>query len=332
MTAAGTRVIIGGLGGGGDVALALILARAMGLRDEDIVVVSFFNCSAAQGGLRRLAVKGSLIRIPPGSFPDRRVFEDKLHLVAPGLRGRIYGVCTMDPWSKMLQGLLHIIEEHRPSCMLHADNGGDGIVLGYEERLGTYKTDTVAKALLAEAAEQQGVKSITAIGCLGCEGGGTELDEAWLAANLHYNARHGALIGVTEPPLTAAREAEQLLKHAESGMLPYYLAALKGHRKARINMAYLHGEYPVKPWHRLIFLLDTQRHCSLSPLCKTAKGRGATPLRHYEKHRPTPPRELKEALNQAKRHGPQTLIERIAKKKLTPQALRHICTKQKRSK
>jgi len=296
----------------------------MGLRDEDIVVASFFNCSVTKGRLRGLAVEGSLIRIPPGYFPDRRVFEDKLPLVAPGLQGRVYGICTRDSWDTMLKGLQALLRRYQPSCMLHADNGGDGIVLGYEDRLGSYKTDTVAKALLAEAAEN-GPRSITAAGCVGCEGGGTELDEDWLAADLYYAMRHGALIGAVEPPLSAARDAELLLRHAESGMLPYYLAALRGQKKARINMAYLHGEYPIKPWYRLVFLLDTKRYCSLSPLCITAKGRGAQPLRMYEKHRPQPPRELREALNQAKRHGIQALMQRVARKRVSVKTLRRIC-------
>ena len=323
------KVIIGGLGGGGDVALALILARAMGLRDEDIVVASFFNCSVTRGRLRSLAVEGSLIRIPPGYFPDKRVFEDKLPLVAPGLRGRVYGICTRDPWGTMLQGLQSLIQRYRPSCLLHTDNGGDGIVLGYEDRLGTFKTDTVAKALLAEASEN-GPRSIIAAGCVGCEGGGTELDEAWLAAGLYYAMRRGALLGALEPPLEAAKEAEQLLRHAESGMLPYYLAALRGLKKARINMAYLHGEYPVKPWHRLVFLLDTRRHCSLSPLCTAAKGRGAQALRTYEKQRPEPPRDLKEALSQAKKHGVHNIMARVAKRRLPISTLQRICLQRNR--
>ena len=56
--------------------------------------------------------------------------------------------------------------------MSHADLGGDGVVSGYEESLGSYKADTVAMALLAQAARQMNVKSILAGGCVGCEGGG----------------------------------------------------------------------------------------------------------------------------------------------------------------
>ena len=183
----GSTLVVGGLGGGGDVALALMLARAMGVGDEDIAVASFLNCSAARSRLRALAVEGSLIRIPPNSLADTRVFEDKLHLAVPGLRGRVYAICTRDPWSHMVQGLTRLLRDHRPGCMIHTDIGGDGAVLGYESSLGSYKTDTIAKALLAEAAEH-GVGSLVAVACLGCEGGG-ELDETWLAASVLYAMR-----------------------------------------------------------------------------------------------------------------------------------------------
>lgn len=317
-------LVIGGLGGGGDVALSLMLARAMGVEDEDLVVASFLNCSVARGRLRDLAVEGSLIRVTTGYFMDRRVFEDKLSLVAPGLEGRVYGVCTRDPWESMVRGLKRLIRDYEPTCMLHSDIGGDALLLGYEDRLGSYKTDTVARALLAEAVEWR-VKSIIAIGCLGCEGGGAELDMEWLAADVAYTAEQGALLGVLGGTLPTG-EAEALLGLAESGMLPYLLAALRGQRRARIDMAYLHGEYPVEPWHRLVFILDAERHCSLSPLCATARGQGARALRGYSRRRPTPPRNLARMLGEAKRHGAAALLERIVKaKRLSQAVLRRFC-------
>ncbi len=51
-----TPVVIGGLGGGGDVGLALMIAWSMGLWENDIVVASFLNCSAGENRLRGLNI------------------------------------------------------------------------------------------------------------------------------------------------------------------------------------------------------------------------------------------------------------------------------------
>ena len=303
-----------------------MLARAMGLGDDDLVVTSFLNCSVGRGRLGDLVVEGSLIRVPAGYFADKRVFEDKLPLVAPGLEGRVYGVCTRDPWESMVRGLRWLVGEYGPACMLHSDIGGDALLLGYEEGLGSYKTDTIARALLAEAAGW-GVRSLIAIGCLGCEGGGAELDVHWLAADLAYAAERGALVGVLDAPLPTG-EAEALLGLAESGMLPYLLAALEGRRRARISMAYLHGEYPVEPWHRLVFILDSGRHCSLSPLCAAARGRGVQALRGYAARRPRPPSGLRRLHAVAGRRGAWAVIGQVAgRRRLAPQGLRSLCTR-----
>ncbi len=241
----GITRLLGGLGGGGDVGLALILAQALGLKPEEMVIASFIRCSVDKDKLKDLRVKGSLIKVPPSYFAERRMFEDKLHLVEPRLGDRVYVICTRDQWSMMTMGLTHLLDKYKPKCMINTDLGGDGVLLGYEENLGSFTTDTVAKALLYWAAREHGVRTLIASGCVGCEGGGRELSEEWLAASLLYTDNQGALVGVLEPPSNGARVAGKLLGHAESGMLPYYLAALRGEETARIKMAYLSGEYQV---------------------------------------------------------------------------------------
>ena len=320
-----TYITIGGLGGGGDVSLAILLARSAGLPLNRVVIVSFHKCTVTRGRLRDIAVKGAVIRIPKGYFPDKRVFEDKLPLIYPELEGRIYAVCTRDTWREMMEGLTHLIDTYKPSCMLHTDLGGDGLVTGYEDSLGSYKTDTVARALLAQATSHTGVRSILAAGCTGCEGGGGELSDEWLATTLLYAEKQGALLGVTEPGREHIGEIQALLTLAESGMLPYYLAALRSKRTARINMAYLHGEYQVKPWHRLVYLLDTAKHCVISPICRQATGRGAEALRNYEKHKPRPPRELRQIYTTIKRRGANYGYSLLDKRKTPINRLVKLC-------
>ena len=318
-------IIIGGLGGGGDVGLAFLLARTVGVPLDRIVVASFHKCTVNRSRLEGIAVRGALIRIPKGYFPDKRVFEDKLPLIYPELEGRIYAVCTRDTWREMMEGLTHLIDTYKPSCMLHTDLGGDGLVTGYEDSLGSYKTDTMARSLLAHTAGHTGVRSILAVGCTGCEGGGGELSDEWLAATLLYAEKQGVLIGVIEPSMDYIGEIEALLTLAESGMLPYYLAALRGKKTARISMAYLRGEYQVKPWHKLVYLLDTAKHCSISPICRRAPGRGAEALRNYEKHKPKPPRELRQIYVTIKRRGANYGYSLLDKRKMPVTRLVKLC-------
>ena len=317
-------LVVGGLGGGGDVGLALMMAHSMGVGVDRLVVASFLNCSVREGRLRDLAVEGSLIEVPQGYFASGRVFEDKLARVLPGLEGRVYAICTRDSWGEMVRGLGYLLDSHGPRCMLHADVGGDGVLLGYESRLGgSYETDAVARALLAWASERRGVRSLVASGCVGCEGGAAELDEAELAADLLHLDALGALLGALELPRDAAGLGEALLAHAESGMLPYYLAALRGLREARIDSAYLSGVYKVRPWHRYAFVLDAARHCRASPLCRAAEGRGARGLRGYRPARP--PREWRDALALARRAGVEAAFQRLERRRLDPHRLRRRC-------
>ena len=253
------------------------------------------------------------------------MFEDKLPLIYPGLEGRIYAVCTRDTWRETMEGLMHLIDTYKPSCMLHADLGGDGLVTGYEETLGSYKTDTTARSLLAHTANHSGARRILAAGCTGCEGGGDELSDEWLAATLLYAEKHSALIGVTESSMDYTGEIKAFLALAESGMLPYYLGALRGKRTARINMAYLRGEYQVKPLHRKVYVLDTVKHCGISPICRKATGRGVEALRNYEKYKPMPPRELRQIYTTIKRRGANYGYSLLGKIKMPVTRLVKLC-------
>ena len=90
-------------------------------------------------------------------------------------------------------------------------------------------------------------------------------------------------MGAWTPSPEHATIAKRLLDHAESGMLPLYIAAVEGRREARVSMAYLHGTYEIKPWYKHIPILDAMTHCELSPLCKAAKGIRNTGSNQVEK-------------------------------------------------
>ena len=322
-------VVLGGLGGGGDVGLALMLARLAGIDLGRVVVASFLKCSVERDRLGRLRVEGALIEIPEGFFAERRHFEDKLPRLFPELRGRVYGICVFSPWRDVEAAIDYLLDEYRPGCSLHTDLGGDAALQGYEEKLGSYDTDALAKAALAWASEERGLNSIIAVGCPGCEGGGEWLDQAELAAMLLYLDKLGAIRGVIHPPPTEAWVIEELLRHADSGMLPLYHAALQGLSRAEVRRAYLSGVYEVKPWYPKVILLDPASSCRASPLCSQLIGRGEPALRALAKRKPQPPKEWLALLDWVKRNGPDKAYQRLERRKASVKRLAKACAERR---
>jgi len=320
------RVIVGGLGGGGDVGLASMIVEGFRLSNRVAAVVSFNRCLA--GGPRGVGVrvKGALARVECGSDLGRRVFEDKLCRIADWAR-EAYLLCVEEPWKSILEGLEWAVERFSPDCIISADIGGDGVLLGYESMLGSYTTDAVARAALAWASREYSLRAIVAAGGIGAEGGGRELSPAELYATISYLAEKGVVIGGWTPEPQHAATAHALLTMAESGMLPLYLAAVEGRSRVTVRQAYLSGVYEVKPWYKHVLFFDAARMCELSPLCAEAS-KGKARLRKWR--RPKPPQDyarlLKHALKLAKEGRIEReltmLVERLAAAgKQTPPAL-----------
>ena len=217
--------------------------------------------------------------------PGPRAFEDKLAMLEPWARETLI-LCTEDPWARIEESIKWIAGRLQPDCVVSADIGGDGVLLGYERSLGSYTTDAVARAALALLAGEYGIPAYIAAGGIGAEGGGTELNPVELAATLETLVENGIVKGAWTPSPEHATIAKRLLDHAESGMLPLYIAAVEGRREARISMAYLHGTYEIKPWYKHILILDAGAHCELSPLCKAAKGRGIQGVTRWRSKQP----------------------------------------------
>lgn len=76
-------LVVGGVGGGGDIGLAAILVEHYGLQGRVSAVVSFARCKTGKRGVGR-SVAGALVEVVPGLGLGRRAFEDKLPLVASG--------------------------------------------------------------------------------------------------------------------------------------------------------------------------------------------------------------------------------------------------------
>ena len=283
------RVVIGGLGGGGDVGLALILAHELFRVGFRTYVVSFIPYSVKGFGGER--VSGALVRPVRGRNYGYRVFEDKLYRLGVP-EDSVYVVCVEEPIEEVLEAMDWVARVLRPACTLHTDLGGDGLVLGYEKKLGSYDTDAVARAALAYLARRWGIPARVGIGGLGAEGGGREINVWELVADLHYLRSKGALLTVLDPDPSDAWIGHELLRYASSGMLPMYLHALEGIvGLVRIYAAYLRGKYRVEPHYRYVFVLDALKHCELSPLCVEAGKHGLRGIEGWVRREPS--RELR---------------------------------------
>ncbi len=313
-------LVVGGLGGGGDAGLASIIVEGFGIAGRVSAVASFARCRA--GGPRGIGarVAGALVRVPEGPSLDRRLFEDKLRLAAPWA-GDVYLVCVEEPWSRIQEAVQWLVEESGAGCLIHGDIGGDGLLTGYERRLGSYKVDAVARAALAWASQELGARTVVAVGAVGAEGGGAELDLAEIYASLAFLHRRGAVLAAWRPSTSHTATARALLSMAESGMLPILIAAIEGRRSVRVDQAYLHGVYEVKPWYSKIVFLDAMRHCELSPLCRAALGRGLAGLRGWSP--PAPLREYRLLLKEAAKLRSRGLLDLAITRLLDEASRRH---------
>jgi hypothetical protein len=270
---------MGGLGGGGDIGLSIILLEHLGLWNRLKAFVSFYRCSSQNAPGK--PVVGALREVRQGETVNkRRFFEDKLWIV--GWEDPVYVLCTKDPLEKIIEGLEWVVETLKPDCMLHTDIGGDGLLLGCESELGSFKTDTLARAALAHVSLERSIKSYIAVGALGGEGGGRTLRISEIMASLQLLYESGAVESVVLPKVEDVVKAELLLKDADSGMLPLYIKSVRrGSGRVRIDRAYLRGWVEIKPWYRYVIILDTVKHCMLSPLCSEVRRKGNHVLKKW---------------------------------------------------
>ncbi len=310
-------VVLGGLGGGGDIGLALILSKLIpGAR---IVYASFADCKPVSYKGKRVA--GSLYI--PTSY-HHRDFEWALKTLNPSLH--VYRICVKTGKEEVLQALDWLAHRYKPKCTLHVDIGGDGILTGYETSLGSYIVDSMARAVIAEASEKHGWKSLLAIGGLHLEGGRRRvLDLAEQVAALLYHRAHNALLGVIDPPREAAEVARILLnpgREMVSVMLPLYIAALEGRTAITITKGYSIGRHTLDWWTRYVFIVDGKTSCNISPLCMTARRKWLAGLRGWQT--PSPPRDYLKALKQAKQ-DPERILRKLIREHTNNNVLREIC-------
>jgi len=265
------RVIVGGLGGGGDVGGALVLATHLKKMGINPVIASFVRCSL-KTVLNVEYIAGALVKVLPHSRRLRGRFFEPL-VVRQGYE--VYAICVEEEREKIMEGIKHLVNTKGARVWIATDLGGDSLLKGDEPHLGSYTTDMLAEASLASASDQLSIKTYLAVGALGMEGGG-EMDQANLASRLLELERGGHYLGQYYPPADVKWDAldaiSTLLDSIGSGMLTIFMEALAGVRgKTRIDSAWLHKEVIIKRWHANLFFFDLGGVCETSYLCSEAK-------------------------------------------------------------
>lgn len=288
------RVALGGLGGGGDVGGALSLAmpiRALGLKP---VVVSFNDCRADAIDDAE-SIGKAVLRITPNSRSRLRLLEP---LVA-SLDFETYLVCLKEGRDEVIRGLKSLSENLGFEVFIAVDLGGDSLLYGDEPSLGSYKADMMSLAALSKASEEQGFKALLAVGALGLEGGGV-LSLPHLARNLTRFT--DAYLGCYKPPAevlsTVLNALNYLLSRGKSAMLTLYRDALAGAvGKRRYDVAYMHGEVLVEPYHGYMFIFDAPLLCKLSKLCREVKERWVQAVKEATKLMVKPSKAKGQSIN-----------------------------------
>lgn len=310
-------IVVGGLGGGGDVVAALsLLALHPELVGKDYSIISFLPCSTSWHGSPGERIRGALV-VFKKPLPNRRVFEDKLDPVLLGrLVGKgpqhVYGFCVSSG-SDDIEDALEYMAGLGIDGMVFADLGGDGLLLGYESNWGTYLEDTLARHIIYSFSRKTGIKSYIAVGLIGGEYGG--VIPVWeLVADLVWLGEKGALKQVFTLPISTLQVAEPLSRLGESAMLTILLDALRGnYGPKRYDVAYLHTVFNVQPFHRDFFILDSVLHCELSPLCRLAPRLQFIGEKKAKHKIPPPPNELQKLYKKSSSEWPR-LLESVRKK------------------
>ena len=264
-------IILSGLGGGGDVGGSVPLVLRLRELGALPIISSFINCSV-DSIVDGEHISGAFVKIYPHSYSGGRFFEP--YVAALGFE--TYVICVKERKMAVVEGARWLIEAKEPVSWIAVDLGGDSLVKGSEPLLGSYTTDILATAALAEASRLSDIRAYLAVGALGLEGGGMELDPGYLALRISELWKNGHYHGYYYPPSHVRMEAitliSYLLKKVGSGMLTIFNEALKGFGgRRRLDSAWLHQEVDIRRWHANLYFFNVLGVCATSQLCKKAQ-------------------------------------------------------------
>lgn len=278
-------IVVGGLGGGGDVlgavTLAIHLDKLMKIKP---LIVSFYRCSS-RDIVDGKQIADTIIEVHEDTSGSFRYFDP---LIAR-LGYKVYTICLKNDKETVINDLRYFAKKQNISKWIAVDLGGDSLVNGDEPELASYVTDTLGIASLSILDEESLLKSYLAVGVLGLEGGGV-LDKCFLARNLHRYYIKNIYLGYYEPPGEIAVQAVEtltnMLEQEVSAMATIYRDALTGFTgHKQYDILYLHKTLTIHSWHKYFFIFKIDKLCRETILCNIAKDKWIKGLKTYEKSR-----------------------------------------------
>ncbi len=198
------RVLLIGVGGGGDIVSTIHLYNRLRLFDVDRFIGSIpwerYVVDPAPGPISPLDLRGSI------------VISCNTHLAIPTTMACRAGLCFYIQASKvsrnlgipvllsfidkgvkgLVESLYNAVAFFDIDLVVGVDAGGDILAEGFEENLASPLADQVGLAGLAELERKYGVRTLVAVHGLGCDG---EIPVDTLLRRLSFLAEKGAVLG-----------------------------------------------------------------------------------------------------------------------------------------
>ncbi|MGB9816322.1 MAG: DUF1152 domain-containing protein [Desulfurococcaceae archaeon] len=229
----GYKVFVLAIGGGGDIASAALIAKALSRIGVKYVLGSIawerYVYDESPGPIRLSEIlnavqrRNNYVLIDENSYALRRskVVVFQAAKAAKALGEQIYVIDVYGGVKGYVQALRSIIEEEKVDLVIGVDVGGDSIAKGCEHNLWSPLADWIGLASLAL------VNGVIAVHSPGSDG---ELDQEYVLDRINYFAVKGALRGVRAMCSVDAEFLSKILEYVDSEASWIPLLACKGVR------------------------------------------------------------------------------------------------------
>ncbi len=265
-------IAVGGLGGGGDVGGALSLLIPL-QKVTDPVVLSFLGCKERKIKYGKKLYDG-ILRIYPNSEKSGRFFEKYVAMLGYD----VYIVCTKE--DNVHNGLTNFLDDYNIDVIFSVDLGGDSLV---NEPAGSFKNNILSLTILSDVSSKLEIKSFLAVGNIGLEGGGGEIEHV-LVKSLKSFEKFFVGCYVPEHKEEIIGKIDFLLSYENSAMLTIYRDVLMGNYGVKeYNIMYLNKRVCIKDYHQYLFIFDAIRVGQENKLCNVVRKFGFSGLKNLKK-------------------------------------------------
>ncbi|RLG78122.1 MAG: hypothetical protein DRO12_00155 [Thermoprotei archaeon] len=268
------NVLFFGIGGGGDVVTAAMLAlaaRREGYRAYiGSVVWERMSVDPVPGpipidelvGVHRIGRYSAMVKGSSRALRGGREVAFQASNVAQALNEEVAVVDLSAAAEGVAEGLAELIRELDVEAVVAVDVGGDVLAKGYEDELWSPLADAVGLAALVRARVQ--VQKVLAVHSIGADG---ELSPGYILERISTVSSLGGLLGARGITARDVEILERLLEHAHSEASRVQLEAFKGCWGQHVIRAGSR-EIECSPLQTITFFLDPYITLAVAPLAQ----------------------------------------------------------------